>query len=157
MTGVYPNYWTKEEDELLKYMYLNGSSLCEIASVLKRTPSAVNARNFHKLKLRRKSEHLDTSNYLGREGEEIAEHLFEEWNWKVLEKGKQNSVYDYIIEKEDGIYAINVKHGKELHFSTNSKSVEKLLSVTGKAAYLFISDDYKVYFMPITTKEWNLK
>ena len=152
---IYPNCWKMEEDELLKSMYLNGASLYEISSVLGRTLSAVNSRNFHVLKLKRKSEHLDISNYLGREGEEIAKHLFEEWNWKVLEKGEQNSVYDYIIEKEDGIYAINVKHGKELHFATNSKSVEKLLSVTGKAAYLLISDNYTIYFMPVIVKEWK--
>lgn len=135
--------WTTKEDERLTQL-CGKSFLSEIARQMGRSRSSVKDR-LRKLGLSCNN----PARFSGLEGEKMAGSFFERSGWKIVRKGCGNKPFDFIVQINGETYVLDVKHGS-LSISRYS-TFERFMAVSrgDKHAFLYITPDKKIFFIPI--------
>lgn len=121
-------------------LYKHGKTRREIAHVLHRTLPSVEEK-MRRMGLHYRNEAVSN----GKKGEMLAIDLFNKKRWKIVERGKYHSPYDFIVEIKGETYAINVKYGKKATIS--EINLERLAKVDIPYKLLFITSNRKTFLI----------
>lgn len=139
--------WTEEEEKKLRIMYLAGESMDNIMLALSRPEGGIYGK-IKNLDLHRPMKTAKSKAYrLGKEGELIAEQVFIRKGWQIIEKGDNDTSYDFLIKNSEGSWAVNVKHGSKAPISR--VNISRLFATPHKPAIVYITNEGIAYFMPI--------
>ncbi len=146
--GFVRRVWTAEEEDLLLKLYPT-TSIAEIARRLKRSYHSIWIKA-QRLGVNRKTEHVwkGGNPAPNNEGERKAEIFLKERGWKIIERGTSNTPYDFVIEKGNKKYSINVKFQGYL-FSVLRTNLKRLEQCENPALLLITKEEDEIYLLPI--------
>jgi len=143
--------WDEKRIKTLRNLWNSEKSIADIASKMGISKALV-SRMASKLQLKRKFSY--PRHLKGFDGEKAAEKLFRQQGWRIVERGISRGrphapAFDFVVETNEGKrYAINVKHGRNM--AVSMRNIERLMRQQSPCAFLFITDNNKAFFMPIT-------
>lgn len=149
--------WTEEDLAKLKEVYATTSTR-ELANIFKCTMDAIRGQawllGLHKNKKVLARAVGVKAHRLGEIGERLAEEFFSIKGWEILERGKNRgagfgcSSFDFIVRTEQAEkFAVNVKHGKDMHL--HHGTVRNLMRLPYRSAILYVTPSRQFFFMPI--------
>jgi len=140
--------WSLEDESKLKELWLK-MSLKQLSKVLGRSKQAI-WQKAQRLGLSSRGKARISGSSIVRKGalgERIAEGMFNELGYQVVKRGSSMTEFDFLVDKDGELYALNVKYGKWAALS--SRNLRRLVGKHEKSAILYITHNKECFFLPI--------